>query len=226
MDIIIDTSVKDPIAVMKGRKKVGITASEKVFTNVGMPILETFGLREYKPTGIVEQNLLRMCDSKMGIDHTVIDKEDHPIHIQTRFRAPKYKTYDDFTIRYDIPDVDDYKGGAVRCEFFHLEAQAMFYGICNYNLTEDYGSGADKVTDLDKWVFCDLRIFMSLIKKGKIVITDDDEVNSVKTMVKDGVLYCGLGKNSGKGDSRFITINVKMANDFYPGLIIAQKGYF
>ena len=226
MNIIMDTSVADPTSKMLGKKKVAITASEKVYKNVGIKILEELGLKEAVPADKMTENLLKMADSKMGIDHVVVDVKDNPIFLQTRFRDNSYANFNDFTIRYDIPDVEDYKGGPIKCEFFHLEAHAMFYGICNHKLGKD----VDKVTDLDKWVFCDLRIFTSLCKQGKIVITDEELISGsgkkISNKIKDGIMYCSLRKNADARDSRFIVIDVKMANDFYKGLIKAQKGYF
>ena len=35
-----------------------------------------------------------------------------------------------------------------------------------------------------------------------------------RSKIEKGIMYCSLGKNPESGDSRFITIDVKMANDF------------
>ena len=86
------------------------------------------------------------------------------------------------------------------------------------------------VFNLFLFSICDLRIFTSLCKQKKIIITDevlrDATGNFISSKIEKGIMYCSLRKNSESKDSRFITIDVKMANDFYEGLIIAQKGYF
>lgn len=196
-----------------------MNASETVYRNVAIPkVLKTLGLENLDPTSELEVFLAKRADGKMAIDHFVKDSEGTVASVQTRFRAPKYGAFGDFTIRYDKPSATAYTGGSVKCEYHHFNADLMLYGICNDDLNKD----ATKVTDLDKWVLVNVNEFRNLCKNGKII---QKEGAGYKSYVKNGVMICPINANVGDADTRFTTVDVKKANEMFPKLIIAQKGF-
>lgn len=198
--------------------KKNMTASEKVYANVVVKkILPMLELENINPNSDLEKYLAASADGKMAIDHFVKDKEGTLVTVQSRFRAPRYGKYNDFTIRYDKPSSKSYTGETVKCEFNHFNADTMFYGICDYDLLED----ADKVTRLNKWVFVNVVKFRELCKNDKIVPIPEGG----KCRIEDGKLLCPLQKNTGEKDTRFVAVDVKLANELFPDLLILQKGY-
>ena len=197
-----------------------MNASETVYANVAIPkVLKALEFENVTPTTEMERFLALRADGKMAIDHFIKDKEGTMASLQTRFRAPRYGKFGDFTIRYDKPSAQAYTGGSVNCEYHHFNADTMLYGICNTDLNED----PTKVTDLDKWVFVNVVEFRRLCKAGKIV--QKEEKGFYRCKEENGKLICPINSNAGDADTRFTTVDVKLANKMFPSLILAQKGY-
>lgn len=196
-----------------------MNASETVYANVAIPkVLNVLGFENVNPETEMEKFLAKRADGKMAIDHFIRDKEGTMASIQTRFRGPKYKSFGDFTIRYDKPSSSAYTGGSVLCEYHHFNSDLMLYGICNEDLMKD----ATKVTDLDKWVLVNIVEFRKLCKEGKIIQKEEAGYKCKK----DGeILICPVISNAGSKDTRFTSVDVKLANEMFPKLILAQKNF-
>ena len=196
-----------------------MNASETVYKNVAIPkVLKNLELTNVDPTSEMEIFLAKRADGKMAIDHFVSDNEGTMASIQTRFRAPTYGKYGDFTIRYDKPSAAAYTGGSVLCEYHHFNADLMLYGICNEDLNKD----PESVTDLNKWVLVNVAEFRRLCKIGKII----QKENYGLKCKKDGDrLVCPVISNAGDKDTRFTSVDIKIANEMFPKLIMAQKGF-
>lgn len=237
---------------MFGSTKLSMDASELVYANLVVPkYLPEFGVYDVTVKTPLEWYALDRADSKMAMDHiwedevvhdaTGISISEHGKHIrsiQTRFRAPKYGKYDDFTIRYDNPNATSYTGETVKCEYNHLFADIFFYGICDYDLTEGHwdnskkpgvfvNTGAKKVTKLNKWVMVDLNVFKQLLKEGKIVVLEEPPKGHYPgdSYEKDGILYSVLQKNSGAKDTRFVAFNISVIRNKFPEMIMKEYGY-
>lgn len=196
-----------------------MNASETVYKNVAIPkVLHQLELENIDPETQLELFLAKRADGKMAIDHFCKDKEGTICSIQTRFRAPVYEKYGDFTIRYDKPSATAYTGGQVLCEYHHFNADLMLYGICNEDLNKD----ASSVTDLIKWVLVNVAEFRKLCKEGKII----QKENIGYKCQRDGdKLICPILSNAGNKDTRFTSVDVKLANEMFDKLIIAQKNF-
>jgi len=196
-----------------------MNASETVYKNVAVPkVLKNLELENVNPTTEMEKFLAKRADGKMAIDHFVKDKEGTMSSVQTRFRAPTYGKYGDFTIRYDKPSASAYTGGSVLCEYHHFNADLMLYGICDEDLNKD----AESVTNLDKWVLVNVVEFRKLCKDGKII---QKENAGLRCKIEDGKMICPVIANAGDKDTRFTSVDIKMANKMFPKLILAQKGF-
>ena len=196
-----------------------MSASETVYKNVAIPkVINFLELENVNPTTEMEVFLAKRADGKMAIDHFVKDKDGTMASVQTRFRAPNYGKFGDFTIRYDKPSDTAYTGTSVLCEYHHFNSDLMLYGICNEDLNKD----ATKVTDLDKWVLVNVIEFRRLCKIGKIV---QKENIGFKCKREGDKLICPVISNAGDKDTRFTSVSIKTANDMFPNLIIAQKGF-
>lgn len=196
-----------------------MNASETVYKNVCIPkVLKSLELENVDPTTELEVFLAKRADGKMAIDHFVKDTDGTISSVQTRFRAPSYGKYGDFTIRYDKPSASAYNGGQVLCEYHHFNADLMLYGICNYDLNKD----ATKVTDLDKWVLINVKEFRNLCKRNLVIQKENIGVRCKKEGNK---LICPVISNAGDKDTRFTSVDIKLANEMFPQLIIAQKNF-
>ena len=196
-----------------------MNASETVYKNVAIPkVLNKLDLVNVNPTTEMEIFLAKRADGKMAIDHFVKDNEGTMASVQTRFRGPNYAKYGDFTIRYDKPSAAAYTGGSVLCEYHHFNADLMLYGICDEDLQVD----PEKVTDLIKWVLVNVVEFRRLCKENKII---QKEGIGFKCKKEGDALVCPVISNAGSKDTRFTSVDVKLANEMFPKLIIAQKNF-
>ena len=208
----------NPRKAMYGSTKAKMDASETVYYNVAVEkVLKLLELENLDPSTELENYLSARADGKMAMDHFVKDKEGTISSVQSRFRAPKFASYGDFTIRYDKPSVSSYTGKTVECEFHHLNADLFLYGICDFDLNED----ATRVRNLNKWILVSLVEFRKLVKEGKIV--QDEKLTQCE--VHGGKLYCPIKSNKGDKDTRFTVINIKLAAELFDNLILAQKNY-
>lgn len=223
---------KNPKLFM-GTSKAGYNATEIVYNNVVVPkILPKLGFEDVVPSTELEVYLADRADGKQAIDHFFKDSRGTYVSVQTRFRAPMYEKYGDFTVRYDKPSSMAYTGKQVECEYYHFNADLMLYGICDYDLSEKDKKGnligAQKVTDLKCWVLINLAIFRNLCKNKKIMLQEnlvDKKGKWLPYKVIDDTLVCPIKKNTAIGDTRFITINLKKCVKLFPELIIAQEGF-
>lgn len=215
-------------STMFGSSKASYDSTEWVYENIVVPkILPKIGVTDSKPTTVMEKDLSARMDSKMAADHFWLDESGEDLKvIQTRFRGKHYRSFGDFTIRYDNINAKDYTGDSVKCEYNHIYADIFMYGICNAEM--DPATIKD-ITDLDTYIVINLKIFRDLCKSGKIVPTENlkDETGKrvYSSYVKDGIIYCPINENKGSKDTRFVAIDIKQAYDLFPDLFIEKFGY-
>lgn len=222
----------NPKAYM-GTSAKGYEATEIVYNNVAInKILPEIGCTDVIPSTELEVYLANRADGKQAMDHFLVDSFGTYLSVQTRFRAPKYEKYKDFTVRYDKPSATAYTGKPVECEFYHFNADLMIYGICDEDLMEKDATGknigAEKVTDFKCWVVVNLAVFRNLCKTKKIMQQEnlkDKDGKFVDYLVDGGTLICAIKSNKGTKDTRFTTISVKKCIEMFPELIIAQKNF-
>jgi hypothetical protein len=173
----------------------------------------------YQPRGWVEvkldPTLQLQLDNQKGIDY-VFASGTNRFSVQERFRESKYRSYTDFTIRYQRPS----DGGAPRpSEFFKIQADYFLYGI-----TDGSKHNLESNTDFIKVALVNFSAIRALLNDAKIVV---DANLSGKTMVSDssGVIRAPIINNHDNSSS-FVPLDVPvLLASFGKTIIEYQKGF-
>ena len=195
---------------MTGSKKSAMNFSETIYFNYGVDLLKNVcNYTNINPTSPLAKYIAEKADGKMALDHYVKDTNGDFASIQSRFRGKEYD-YNDFTIRYDLPDKD------VKCEYYHLDADLFFYGR-----TDGDSKDPDSVTKITKWILVDANKLKSLFKYKKIV--PDEKIT--KSEIIDNVLHCSIKTNKDANATRLLTIPTLLLSQISKDVIIYAEGF-
>lgn len=162
-----------------------------------------------------ESNYGIHIDIADGVDYVFL-KDNKLITIQERFREAKYKSYNDFTIRYRR-DKNRYKDRH-ESEFYKLKAQYFVYGILN-------GSKTHKTdcSDFLKYAVIDIEKFYERVNSGDIYVKDNNKNGS--QIIDNIKLECPIKYNR-DGSSSFIAIDIPQLISLWGNeIVITQKGF-
>ena len=168
----------------------------------------------------LDKELAQLQDSDYAIDYHATNTNGELIAIQERFRRGRAaKMYNDFTLRYERENNEEEI--EQKSEWFKMKGKIKRFKKPYYML---YGVVNDTFDDLYKYAVIDLRVFFDAFRQGKICI-DTEINNTIRSKVKDGILYAGCGKNKDDSSS-FVTFDIIQLHQVLPEAVIAQQGYF
>lgn len=159
--------------------------------------------------------LLEYYDCNYAIDYIVVDTESNKeILLQERFRQPTYKTYSDFTFRYERRENHD--SNKWESEFYKMQKTIDEFANPFYFLY-----AFENGNNCDKYLIVDIRIILDLFRENKIVV--DKSLSKVGKVINN-VLHVPVNYNP-DGSSTFLPIEFSFINDIAPNAIIMQKGF-
>lgn len=184
-----------------------------------LKIYAPYGIEILKPATKEDIKEAEYEDIFHAIDYVgKIEKTGSVFKIQERTREPKYKDFNDITIRLDRPDNPDPERKASEyyklSNYFEKHPDEVFLMMYAVRAEDD---------DFQKHTIIDLRKLFELIKEEKIII-DDTFPSASSIITEDGIMVCPVHSNK-DGSSNLCVFDVGQLVRKFPGVVIAQSGF-
>ena len=163
----------------------------------------------------LKKSYAKFIDMTNGIDYIFRDG-DAIKSVQERFREEKYKTFNDFTIRYrrDKNKYEDRK----ESEYFKMKAHYFTYGILNCSKKE-----VSKSSEFLKYAIIDLKKVYEKLDSGAIFISDNG--NHKCRIIDNNRLECPVKYNS-DGSSSFFPVDISFLVKLWGSdMVVVQDGF-
>lgn len=175
-----------------------------------------------------DSEVAQILDTELSIDYEVIDRSQHEIRLQERFRryyekSAKWAT--DFTLRYEREENEEETER--KSEFFKMKAKMKRFSQPFYFV---YGFCTPDTYEWKKYVIVDLRALFKRYADGEIVAN----ANITRCKVNSGVFQAAVNKNvdvnkaTGEtySSSSLICFEVESVSRLFPEVILFQEGFY